>query len=67
MNSMHGSKCFFCYLELGSKYLQAETLDFDKHVCQAAEYLEDTTSKQKHQVKYTEVKMMSLLQLYWPN
>ncbi len=36
-------RCFFCYLDLGSEYHQATTLELDQRVRQSAEFLEDTT------------------------
>ena len=35
--------CFFCHLDLGSEYHQAATLELDQRVCQAAEFLDNTT------------------------
>jgi len=43
VDNIRNHLCFFCHQQLGSEFHQVATLELDKHVRNAAEFLEDTT------------------------
>ena len=43
VDNIRNHLCFFCHQQLGSEFHQVATLELDKHVRNAAEFLKDTT------------------------